>query len=109
MELNQYGGFLPLSILGSIGQAFGAVFNLLGNAIYVGIVYLGPLIFKFLKFSVISSVVLSVFGFFGVLASLVGIFYFYFKFFKDIQSDDSLFRNWSRSTQGLPPLNQSNQ
>ena len=67
---NQHGGFLPLAIIPMIGQAF-AIAKLIGNILYLVIKYAMPYILRFLLFSVVSGIILSLFGFLGVFVSFL--------------------------------------
>lgn len=101
MEKYQYGGFLPLGIVGMIGQAFAFVGQLIKSLMQFVFVTGLPYILTFLKFTLISTFLLCIFGFFGIFATVVAIFYFYFKLFKDIKGENRLLRNWTRRSQGL--------
>ena len=82
---NQHGGFLPLAIIPMIGQAFAMVAKLIGNILYLVIKYAMPYILRFLLFSVVSGIILSLFGFLGVFVSFFGLFVMYYKLFKKAQ------------------------
>jgi hypothetical protein len=85
MKNNQHGGFLPLSIIPMIGKAFAGVAILIGNILFFVIYYGMPYIKRFLLFSVVSGIILSLFGFLGVFVSFFGLFVMYYKLFKKAQ------------------------
>ena len=97
----QHGGFLPLGIIGTIGQAFAVVAQLVGTLLYHLTVTLGPLSLQFLKFCVISAFILSIFGFFGIFMTVIGIFIMYYKQIKEVSDETNILRNYSRMSQGL--------
>ena len=86
LKTNQYGGFIPLTIIPMIGQAFAGVAQLIGNIIYLVVKYAMPYILKFLLFSVVSGIILSLFGFLGVFVSFFGLFIMYYKLLKKAHS-----------------------
>ena len=59
----------------------------------------------FLKFTLASTIILSVFGFFGIFVTAVGIVFIYIRQIMEIRKENNVIRDFSRRTQGLPPIN----
>ena len=57
----------------------------------------------FLKFTLASTIVLSVFGFFGIFVTACGIIYIYIKQIMEIRKENNIIRDYSRRVQGLQP------
>lgn len=98
----QKGGFF-FAIFGALFQFISFVLTLIVTVIKI--LWETGLIQKFIKFTITSTVVLSIFGFFGVFVTAAGIIYFYIKQIIEIQGENKILRDYSRQVQGLPPRN----
>ena len=98
----QRGGFF-FAIFGALFQFISFILTLVFTVIKI--LWKTGLIQKFIKFTISSTIVLSIFGFFGVFVTAAGIIYFYIKQIMEIQGENKILRNYSRQAQGLPPRN----
>lgn len=57
----------------------------------------------FLKFTLSTTIILSVFGFFGIFVTAIGIVYIYIKQIIEIRKENNVIRDYSRRVQGLSP------
>jgi hypothetical protein len=96
----QHGGFF-FAIFAALFQFIAFVLQLVFMILKV--LWQTGLIQRFVKFCLISSFVLSIFGFFGIFVTFAGIIYIYIRQIMEIRKENNILRDYSRQTQGLPP------
>lgn len=96
----QHGGFF-FAIFMALFQFIAFVLKLVFTILKL--LWKTGLIQRFVKFCLVSSFVLSIFGFFGVFVTFMGIIYIYYRQILEIRKENNILRDYSRQSQGLPP------
>ena len=82
---NQIGGVVPLGAMFRVAlEVFVKVFQVIAMIIMWVIRVLGPKLLKFLMFCIVSSIMLCLFGFFGIFFTFIAVIFLYKKLFKKI-------------------------